>query len=262
VSGAFGAALWAEALKARRARVPWLAAGAFLLAPLMGGLFMFILQDPARARAWGILGAKAQLAGAGDWPTYAGLLAQATAVGGSLLFSFVTAWVFGREFADGTAKELLALPTPRAAVVAAKFAVVVAWVAAASALVLGVGLAVGVALDLPGGSPALLRRAAADVATTAALTAALTTPIALLACVGRGYLAPLGWAILMLFLAQILAATGWGAWFPWAVPALHGGLAGPRAEQLRAGSYAVLAATSAAGLAATFAWWRRADHAG
>ena len=65
----------------------------------------------------------------------------------------------------------------------------------------------------------------------------------------------------MLFLAQILAATGWGGWFPWSVPALFSGLAGPRAEQVGAHSYAVVTATSVAGLAATLAWWRRADHA-
>jgi ABC-2 type transport system permease protein len=257
-----GAALWAEALKARRSRVPWLTAAAFLLAPLMGGLFMLILKDPARARAWGLLGAKAQItAGVADWPTYWGLLAQATAVGGALLFSFVAAWVFGREFAEGTVKELLALPTPRGAIVVAKLAVVAAWVAALTALVCLGGLATGAAVGLPGWSVALLGRAVVDVMATAGLTLALTTPIALLASAGRGYLAPLGWAILMLFLAQILAATGWGAWFPWSVPALFSGLAGPRSGQLGAHSYVVVVVTSVAGLAGTLTWWRRADHA-
>jgi ABC-2 type transport system permease protein len=259
--GTFRAALWTEALKARRSRVPWLTAAAFLLAPAMGGLFMLILKDPARARAWGLLGAKAQVAaGVADWPTYWGLLAQATAVGGQLLFSFVAAWVFGREFAEGTAKELLALPTPRASIVAAKLVVVAAWGAALAALVCLGGLAIGAAIGLPGWSVVPPGRAAAEVLATAALTLALTPPIAWLAGVGRGYLAPLGWAILMLFLAQILAATGWGAWFPWSVPALFSGLAGPRGGQLGAHSYLLLAGTSITGSAATVLWWRRADH--
>jgi ABC-2 type transport system permease protein len=229
---------------------------------VMGGLFMLILKDPARARAWGLLGTKAQItAGVADWPTYWGLLAQATAVGGQLLFSFVAAWVFGREFAEGTAKELLALPTPRAAIVVAKLAVVGVWVAALAALVCLGGLAIGAAVGLPGWSTALLGRALSDVMATAGLTLALTTPIALLAGVGRGYLAPLGWAILMLFLAQVLAATGWGAWFPWSVPALFSGLAGPRSAQLGTHSYVVLTLASVAGLVATLVWWHRADHA-
>jgi hypothetical protein len=169
----------------------------------MGGLFMLILKDPGRARNWGLLGAKAQLtAGTADWPTYFSLLAQAMAVGGTLLFALVTAWVFGREFADGTVKELLALPTPRAAIIGAKFAVVTLWVACLTAVVLAMGLLVGMAIGLPGWSAALLRRAALDLAATAGLTLALMPPVALLASAGRGYLPPLGWAMLTLFLAR------------------------------------------------------------
>jgi ABC-2 type transport system permease protein len=39
------------------------------------------------------------------------------------------------------------------------------------------------------------------------------TPVALLASAGRGYLPPLGWVFLTFFLAQILAAIGWGHGF-------------------------------------------------
>ena len=108
------AAVWAELLKARRSRVPAVTVLAFTVAALVGGLFMFILQDQRRARALGLLGAKASLAGgAADWPTYLGLLAQTVAVGGLLLFGLVFVWIFGREFAGHTVKDLLA-PPPRA----------------------------------------------------------------------------------------------------------------------------------------------------
>lgn len=257
----FLAALWAEGLKARRSRVPSLTALGFSLAPMMGGLFMFILKDPERARSMGVISAKAQLAaGVADWPTYLGLLAQATAVGGAFLFSLVAAWVFGREFADRTAKELLALPTPRAAIVAAKLALVAIWSAGLAVIVLGLGLLIGAALDLPGASVPLLWRGTGDLAATTGLSLALMPFVAWLASAGRGYLAPLGWAVLTIFLAQIMAATGWGSWFPWSVPALFSGLAGPRASQIGPHSYAVVALTAAAGLAGTFLWWRHADQ--
>lgn len=256
----YAAALWAEGLKARRSKVPWLTALGFSLAPLMGGLFMVILKDPERARSMGLLGQKAQLAGTADWPTYLGLLAQATAVGGALLFAIVTAWVFGREFSDRTAKELLALPTSRSAIVGAKLVVVALWVAGLTALMTAVGLAVGAAVGLPGWSAELGWRGVGDIAATAGLALALLPLVALVASAGRGYLAPLGWAVLTLFVAQIAAATGWGAWIPWSVPALFSGLAGPRAAQLGAHSYAAVALTSAAGLAGTFGWWLRADQ--
>jgi ABC-2 type transport system permease protein len=257
----FVAALRCEILKARRSKVPlWTAAG-FSLAPLMGGLFMFIMKDPARARAMGLLGTKAQItAGTADWPTFLGVIAQATAVGGSFIFALVTAWVFGREFADRTVKLLLAVPTPRGAILTAKFVVVAAWSALLSAWIFGIALLVGFFLDLPGWSGAMLRLAALDVAMTAALAILLQSPAAFLASAGRGYLAPLGFAILTVFLAQITAATGWGGWFPWSVPALFTGMAGPRASLLGAPSYALVALTSLAGVAATFVWWQRADH--
>lgn len=95
---------------------------------------------------------------------------------------------------------------------------------------------------------------------SAALTLALMTPVALLASAGHGYLLPLGWAILTLFVAQIMAATGWGPLFPWSIPPLFGGLAGPEGAQLEPVSYLLVALTSAAGFAATFWWWRHADQ--
>jgi ABC-2 type transport system permease protein len=106
----------------------------------------------------------------------------------------------------------------------------------------------------------MLRHAALDVALTAGLAILLLGPTAFLASAARGYLAPLGFAILTIFLAQITAATGWGAWFPWSVPALFSGLAGPRAGLLGTSSYALVGLISAAGVVATFIWWRRADH--
>ena len=86
---------------------------------------MYILADPERARRMGLIGQKAQLAGGGsDWPAYFAFLAQAATVGGFVLFAFVIAWVFGREFSDGTVRYLLALPTSRATIIAAKLVVV------------------------------------------------------------------------------------------------------------------------------------------
>jgi ABC-2 type transport system permease protein len=259
--GSLGAALWAEALKARRSRVPWLTALGFSMAPLVAGLFMIILKDPAAAQSMGLISTKAQLTvGVADWPTFLGVLSQTTAVGGSVLFSFVTAWVFGREFSDHTAKELLATPTPRGAVVAAKLLLIGLWSVGLVVLVFGIGLLVGAAVGLPGWSTSLLLRGSLDQAATTVLVLALMPPVALLASAGRGYLPPLGWVLLTVFLAQILAATGWGAWFPWSVPPLFSGIAGPRADQLGPQSYIVVALTFALGLLATCAWWYRADH--
>jgi len=257
----FSSALWAEALKVRRSKVPLFTTLGFSMAPLMGGLFMIILKDPGAARSMGLITAKAQLvAGVADWPTFFNILAQAVAVGGAILFAIITAWVFGREFSDRTAKELLALPTSREAIVAAKFVVIVVWTLALSLFIFGIGLVIGNLVVIPGWSEALLRTAFVDVMGAAVLTIGLLSFVALLASIGRGDLLPFGWTIFTVVLAQIAAITGWGDWFPWSVPALFSGAAGPRAELLGMHSYIIVFIASLLGLAGTFYWWRNADQ--
>jgi len=56
--GEIAAALWAELLKVRRSKVPWVTFVAFTMAGLVGGFFMFVLQDPDRARSLGLLGGR------------------------------------------------------------------------------------------------------------------------------------------------------------------------------------------------------------
>jgi ABC-2 type transport system permease protein len=254
-------AFWAEALKARRSKVPLLTVAAFLLFPIVDGLFMFILQDPARARDLGLIRAKAQLtAGAADWPTFFQVLLLGTAVGGAILYAFITAWVFGREFSDHTAKELLAVPTSRSVIVVAKLALIAVWTLGLAVLAYGVGLGVGRAVSIPGWSAGLAWSALGTLFAIAMLTYLLMPVVALLASAGRGYLPPLGWAFLTMGLGQIAIVTGWGDWFPWSVPGLLASLGEPRAQPVGFHSYGVVLVTFLAGSAATLAWWSRADH--
>ncbi len=256
----FAAALRVESLKVRRSVAPGLTALAFAIAPLVGGLFMYILADPDRARRMGLIGQKAQLAGGGsDWPAYFAFLAQAATIGGFVLFAFVISWVFGREFSDGTVRNLLALPTSRAAIITAKLVVVGLWCAGLTALATLLGLAVGATLALPGWSTDALWQGLVHVWGGAGLTFLIVLPLALLAGVGRGYLAPLGFAMLMLIFAQVVGATGRGAWFPWSIPALYVQVAGSAGGEITAVSLAIVAVTGVAGAAGTLAWWLFAD---
>ncbi|MBI5294309.1 MAG: ABC transporter permease [Chloroflexi bacterium] len=257
----FTSALWAETLKARCSKVPLISAIGFSLAAVVDGLFMIILKDPEAAKQMGLISTKAQLmAGVADWPTFFNILGQAIAVGGAIVFAVITAWVFGREFSDRTVKEFLALPTSRGAIITAKFVVVAAWTMGLSLLVFGLGLVIGNAVDIPGWSQDLLRSSTVDVLGAAVLTILLLPFVALAASLGRGYLPAFGWAILTVALAQIAAVMGWGDWFPWAVPALFSGAAGPRAELLGLHSLMVVGLACALGLAATYLWWQKADQ--
>src|SRR5215813_6412667 len=241
------AALWAETLKARRARMPLLTLAGFSLAPLTGALFMKILLDPTLAARFGALTTKAQFSAArGDWPTYFGLLAQAMAVGGAIIFSLVVIWLFGREYSDHTAKDLLALPTPRATIVTAKLLLAAVWCAVLAVWIYLLGLALGALIGLPGWTAEIWLHATAIYATTAALTIALMLPLAWAASAGRGYLPAIGVMVLLFFLSQVLSVLGLGPWFPWAAPALLSGAAGPQAQNLGAGNYLLVAVTVAA----------------
>ncbi|MGB8644245.1 MAG: ABC transporter permease [Anaerolineae bacterium] len=258
---AFLAALWAEALKARRSKISLLTAVGFMLLPLAGGLFMVILKNPEQARAMGLISAKAQLTvGVADWPALMNVLAQGIAAAGAILFALITAWVFGREFSDHTAKELLALPTPRWVIVAAKFVLTALWNLALTLLVFGVGLGVGAAVNIPGWSSALVWTSFWTVLVTALLTFMLLPFAALFASLGRGYLSPMGWTILALALANVVSVLGWGDWFPWAVPILVSGMVKAHAEQVGLHSYLVVLLAFFVGSALTFAWWQRADQ--
>jgi len=263
---AFLAALWAEALKARRSRVSLLTAAGFLLFPVVGGLFMLIMKNPEQARAMGLIGAKAQLLteGAADWPTYFQFLSLGTAGGSAILFAFITAWVFGREFSDHTVKELLALPTRREIIVGAKFVLTALWILGLTLFIFVIGLGIGMAVGIPGWSFELAWTSFWSLMATALLTAMLMPFVAWVASVGRGYLPPLGWAFFTLALSQIAGMMGWGDWFPWSVPGLFSLMFsvvyGQRAEQIGIHSYVLVLLTCIAGIAATFAWWRSADQ--
>ncbi|HKV07035.1 MAG TPA: hypothetical protein VJ725_02785 [Thermoanaerobaculia bacterium] len=87
----------------------------------------------------------------------------------------------------------------------------------------------------------------------------LIPPVAWMATLGRGYLPPLGFAIVTFGLGNVFAATGWGKWFPYSIVALYTGIAGPRVSILEPGSYVVVLLLFAVGVAATVWQVRSAD---
>jgi ABC-2 type transport system permease protein len=254
------AAVAVENKKLFHSKIPLITLLAALLIPFMGGLFMFILKDPAFAQKMGVISAKAQIAGTADWSSYVSLLAQAISIGGLLIFGFVTSWVFGREYSDRTIKDLLALPTSRTVIVVSKFIVIFAWCLLLAVLAFGLGLLVGEFVNIPGWSYEIMKQGFSVFFSCAMLTIVLSAPVALFASMGRGYLSPLGFVVFTLVLAQIVAATGYGEFFPWAVPALASGVSGSTQVAVETISIIIVFLTSIVGLAGTLLWWRYADQ--
>jgi ABC-type transport system involved in multi-copper enzyme maturation permease subunit len=250
-----------EFRKAIRSRMPLLTLGLFLLLPLAATFLMILVKDPEAARQMGIMSAKADLTGASaDWPSFLSILAQGMATAGIFLFSLIGSWVFGREFADGVVKDWLAVPVPRGTILLAKFVVVGLWSLGIALVVTLLGIALGGLVGLPQGGGAILLSGARTVLVTALLVLVAGTPVAFFASIGRGYLLPLGLIFVMLVSAQLVAVIGWGAYFPWSIPALYGGM-GSDPGTLTPASGWIVALTGLAGISLTWWWWQTADQA-
>jgi len=250
--------VWVETRKTLRSRMLLFTALGSLFMPLGIAFLIFVATHPEVARKLGLVGAKANLVAYAKtgWPSYLALMAETIAAGGFVVFCLIIAWVFGREFADGTLKDMLAVPVQRSTILLAKFIVTGVWSAALATEILIAGLLTGALMQLPQGSPGALLQGGALVAATACLVIVVVMPFALFASVGRGYLLPIGVAILVLVMANILGLAGWGEYFPWAVPGqLSQGNLAPV-------SYAIAMLTGLAGMIGTYLWWKYADQSG
>lgn len=254
-------ALSAELLKNRHSKILWVTFIAFAMAPVMGGVFLLIMKSPDAMAKAGALNAKAQMMGfSANWVAYLEILSQAIGVGGILIFGFVASWVFGREYSDGTAKDLLALPTSRITILNAKFIVYLLWCLALAVSNLLIGFFISLFLQLPLPEANLIYNGLLNYFNTTVLTVLLGTPIAFFAIWGQGYLAPLGFVALTLVFAQVIAATGYGYYFPWSIPGLYSGVGGEYRAQLNLISYTIVGLTSIAGYFLAIGYWRYADQ--
>lgn len=249
-----------EFLKLKRTRIPWVLTLVYCLAPLMMSLMMVVLKNPELGRRMGLVAVKAQLTvGVADWPTYLQLTGFLFA-GGIIVMGVVQAFLFGREYAEGTAKNLLTLPVGRATIVAAKLVVSAVWFLGMAVLLCAEALALGLLIDLPGFSVELLAAGLRRVIRLAMQVLLLATVPAWMAVAARGYLAPLGFSILLLLLGDLFAHTGWGPWIPWSILLLCAGAGGDGAPVPGAGSLLVLIGVFAAGFLATWLHLDRVDN--
>lgn len=256
-----GQAIVTEFLKLRRAKVTWFSLAVISMGPLSIALFMWIVREPDRAAQLGLLGTKANLSGlSAMWPAYFSMLTLVVGIGGLLLLSFIVAYVFGREYTEGTAKNLLALPVGRLSFVLAKFVVAATWWLVLVLAVLAEALVIGMALELPGFSAGLAVAAVRNALLAAGIAYLLVPIVAWIAALGRGYMPPLGFALAMMALGNVFAKTGWAAWFPWSIVPLLIGLIGQPVQTLPPGSFIVLALTFAVGVAATAGQFVYADN--
>jgi ABC-2 type transport system permease protein len=250
--------LWIEFRKAIRSKMPlWTTLGSLFM-PLGIAFLIFIARNPEISQKLGLVGSKANLVAysAIDWKSYLVLLAEIISAGGFFFFILSLSWVFGREFTDGTLKDMLAVPIQRASILLAKFIVVTTWCVAMAIIMLLVGLIVGTMIQLPSGSLDIMLAGSLVAIKTIGLVIAGVLPFAFFASLGRGYLLPIALAILTVIMANFMVVLGWGDYFPWAIPTLYA----QGISSLTPVSYSIVFISLLIGMIATYLWWKYADQ--
>lgn len=258
----FSVAFYCELTKALKSKM---LLGTFIFFAFIGIMLAFLMlvaKHPEIAGGSEILTAKASFISNPNWTVYFGLLLQMVLTVGAIGPSIVAVWVFGREYSDRVIKDLLALPVSRLNIVLAKFLIVFLWSLILLLLLFVFSLTCGILIHLEGWSSELFLHNARVYIISSLLTIVLFPVISFITCVNRGYLLPVGFAILFLIATQfVFIGLPWMIpYFPWAIPGLCSGVAGHSAPDPKLISYIILGLTSFLGIAGTAAWWRYADQ--
>ncbi len=247
-----------EWVKLKRQPIVWISFITILVGPLMGMLFMGILSHPEWAEKSPLLANKANaMSIIVNWDSYFQVQLQALAVGGMLIFGFISAWMFGKEYADRTHTLWLSLPTSRTRIITAKFLVLTLWGVSLVFTQICATILFGLVSSLPGWDTMSILPWMNHMFTIFILLWLLCLPIAWMASIGKGYMAPLGFLILAIVLAQLLGAIGCGAWFPWSIPAIHAGMI---QEPIYWVQYLLVVLTGSSGAWGTYFWWKKKDQ--
>ena len=249
-----------EILKVRKSIIFRITIGISIFIAFVMGLFMYFIMHPEILPP-GLLKTKVNLAAVtADWPSYFSFLIMIGSILGIILFGFIVSWIFGREYADKTIKDILALPASRTSIVISKLIAMTIWCILLCFIMLITGLGVGVLIRLPSWSQKVFLEFIQTYFIAVVLSLLLCPPAAYIASAGRGYLPPIGFVIGCMGLANLFGNLGLGAYFPWSIPMLYtNAVEGPGTE-LSIVSYFILILTSLAGAAGTVLQWKFADQ--
>ncbi len=228
--------------------------------PSMLTFMVFAMKHADLARDLGLLGRKATLMGKADWPSLLAFLGQGMSGLEIVLFGFLTAWSFGREYAEGTLKDLLTLPVSRVTLATAKLLSVSIWSLLLLCLMLVLSLTGAFLVQLPLWNAPELLTAVMRIFLAGLATIYLNSVFAFAACYYRSMLAPVGCVILTAVLINFAGAIGIAAFYPWAIPMYFTQIDGGVMPDVI--GWALLLLTGGAGSVGTLSWWTVSDHDG
>ena len=210
------AAIWAEVVKLAGSTVGRVGSAAIVIGiSVLSGSMLLAAATTTDPQLLAKLGPVAT----GDWQGFLLGAAQITGAGGLGGYAVVLAWMFGREFGDGTITGLFALPVRRTTIALAKLIVYAVWASAMSVLL---SIALTMVGTVAGLGPVdedtlamLARQAALGI-----MSVAVTLPVAWAATLSRSVLGGVSVAIGLVVVAQVSVLAGLGGWMPLAAPAL------------------------------------------
>ena len=261
----FYLSLIAENLKIRRSKVLLFGILGCIFISFMIGFLMYLSMHPELTNSSSLIGTKASFFSETNWQSYFSLILQMVTALGLIIFGFLTSWAFGREYSDRTLTDLLALPTSRSSIVLSKFVIVSFWSFILSLILFISSVLAGMLVNIHGWSNGLVLHVFFVYILTAFMIILVTTPVALVASIGNGYLAPLAYIISAGILAQFInvGLPGLDPYIPWAIPAIFSTsefLNGSTSPSLNILSYIILVGTFVFGIIGTIFWWDFTDQ--
>jgi ABC-2 type transport system permease protein len=254
--------IWAESLKARKSKMFYGTLIFFTFIGIMMGLLMFVARHPEISGRSQVMSAKVSVLGNGDLTAFINIMLQMALTIGTIGFGLVTAWIFGREYSEKVIKDIIALPVSRITIVLSKLFVAFTWCIVITCVLFLSGALTGIASGMPGWSIDIFMNGAKTYLICAILNMLLSTLVAFVASLGRGYLLSIAYVILTMIVTQLIfvGIPSLAKFLPWAFPALISGIAGEAAPMPTFISYLIFVTTILFGFAATAVCWRYRDQ--
>lgn len=180
---------------------------------------------------------------------------------GTLIFSMAAAHLFGTEFSDRTAAAMFTTPVRREYFLAAKFVVLAAWAVLLALVSVGAQAGIAIVEQAHGFEWQIVAETLGHSLMIAFLLYFTMPLVALVAMLGRGYVAPMLFASAAMTASWAAGFLGWAEWFPWSMPATVAGGLGPPTSlitDLGFGSWLILGCLFVGGMMAVFAYVDRA----
>ncbi|WP_409343198.1 ABC transporter permease [Paenibacillus sp. MBLB4367] len=177
---------------------------------------------------------------------------------GTLLYGIITAYLFNREYAEDTLKNLLTIPVSRISLLISKWIMLFLWIVVLTLVAWGLTLLLGLIGRFEGLDASVITGSLKQYIVGAAFIFLLSTPTVFITLLFKNYVPTIIFTAIVTMGNVALAEQDYQGLFPWsAVHVIASGEFAPAYPALY--SYAAILLTSIAGFLATIIYFKRTD---